>query len=61
MVTKRQLNALERKLNLKLSSNQVFVFDEAEGTLFDQKGQEVSKSRLKQLEQSDNVIIIDDV
>jgi hypothetical protein len=61
VVTKRQLNALERKLNLKLSSNQVFVFDEIKGILFDQEGQEISKSRLKQLEQSDNVIIIDDV
>ena len=61
MVTRRQLKTLKRKLNLNLDKSRVFVFDEVEGALFDQKGQKIPKKRLAEIEKSNSVIIIDDL
>lgn len=61
MVSRRQLKNLKRKLNLNLDESRIFVFDEVEGALFDQKGQELSKKRLAEIEKSNSVIIIDDL
>jgi hypothetical protein len=61
VVSRRQLKNLKRKLNLNLDESRIFVFDEVEGALFDQKGQELSKKRLAEIEKSNSVIIIDDL
>lgn len=61
MVSRRQLKTLKRKLNLNLDGSRVFIFDEIEGALFDQKGQELSQNRLAEIEKSNSVIIIDDL
>ena len=61
MVTRRQLNNLKRRLNLNLDESRVYVFDEVEGALLDQEGQKLSQNRLKEIEKSKSVIIIDDV
>jgi hypothetical protein len=61
VVTRRQLNNLKRRLNLNLDESRVYVFDEVEGALLDQEGQKLSQNRLKEIEKSKSVIIIDDV
>lgn len=59
MVTKRQIRALEKKL--QTNNDRAFILNKIDGVLFDSNGQKLTDERLAELDQGNNVIIIDDI
>ena len=59
MVTKRQIQALEKKL--QIYNQRAVILEKVDGVLFDSNGQKLTDQRLTELDQGNNIIIIDDI